>query len=173
MRPYIRTLTKVTLEKVPTSPSSVPVFLCPAVLRSDAIHFSLPERLPSRPKPFSTCTRSNAAAATATIASPSVLHQDHAATPVSRSERTLPTSCPGCGAFTQTIHPHEAGFYSPTRSAVKSYMRYETGESAPEDRVFNSAIQNADPEILKQLGLDQLAPGMSPTISLGYTLLTN
>src|SRR5215469_12131713 len=34
----------------------------------------------------------------------------------------LPLSCPGCGAPTQIVLPAEAGFYTPTRSAVKKYL---------------------------------------------------
>jgi genetic interactor of prohibitins 3, mitochondrial len=36
---------------------------------------------------------------------------------------SLPTSCPGCGALTQETHKSEAGFYSRSRKAVRTYLR--------------------------------------------------
>src|ERR1700733_12410895 len=36
---------------------------------------------------------------------------------------SLPTSCPGCGALTQEAHKSEAGFYSRSRKAVRTYLR--------------------------------------------------
>jgi hypothetical protein len=36
----------------------------------------------------------------------------------------LPRSCPGCGAFTQTISPGQAGFYTTTRKAVQAFIAW-------------------------------------------------
>ncbi|KIW09968.1 hypothetical protein PV08_11744 [Exophiala spinifera] len=53
-------------------------------------------------------------------------------TPASRSSlqknailtsRRLPVSCPGCGALTQDVEPREAGYYSRSRKAVRTYLR--------------------------------------------------
>ena len=81
----------------------------------------------------------------------------------------LPLSCPGCGAPTQTVLPGEAGFYTPTRSAVKKYLYPKEDAVTKEENVINSAVNNVSPELRKQLGLDSLtserptAPS-SPTV---------
>ncbi len=47
----------------------------------------------------------------------------------------LPISCPGCGALTQDVDPGEAGFYTRSRRAVKSYLRSSRQNAAigPQD----------------------------------------
>ncbi len=42
----------------------------------------------------------------------------------SNPPRSLPTSCPGCGALTQETQPGEAGFYTRSRKAVKSFLHH-------------------------------------------------
>lgn len=57
-------------------------------------------------------TSSNAAASHSTPPNNAIL-----------TSRRLPVSCPGCGALTQDIEPGEAGYYSRSRKAVKTYLR--------------------------------------------------
>lgn len=85
-------------------------------------------------------------------------------------QRELPFACPGCGALTQSVHPHEAGHYSKERAAVRKYLHHseEQGvkEATAEDRVVEDALGNIPPELRAQLGFDQLDHGagtLSPT----------
>ncbi|KAF2090043.1 hypothetical protein K490DRAFT_20427, partial [Saccharata proteae CBS 121410] len=68
--------------------------------------------------------------------------------------RKLPHSCPGCGAPTQTIAPDEAGFYNPSRGAVKSYLNpvKETVKN-PEDDIVKAALGNLDDSTRERIGL--------------------
>lgn len=58
-----------------------------------------------------------------------------------RHPTNLPLSCPGCGALTQDVDPGEAGFYTTSRRAVRSYLRSQEhahqgtwgGDSGAED----------------------------------------
>lgn len=36
----------------------------------------------------------------------------------------LPRSCPGCGAFTQSTNPDQAGFYGANRKAVQAFIAW-------------------------------------------------
>lgn len=36
----------------------------------------------------------------------------------------LPRSCPGCGAFTQTTNPDQAGYYGEARKAVQAFIAW-------------------------------------------------
>ncbi|KAL6247721.1 hypothetical protein RBB50_005069 [Rhinocladiella similis] len=49
------------------------------------------------------------------------------------ASRRLPVSCPGCGALTQDIEPGEAGYYSRSRKAVKTYLRDSGRIGLPRD----------------------------------------
>jgi hypothetical protein len=57
-----------------------------------------------------------------------------------KSVKTLPQSCPGCGALSQEIESGEAGYYSRSRKAVKNYLKSlakgdsEVGQSKVEPR---------------------------------------
>jgi hypothetical protein len=73
---------------------------------------------------------------------------------------SLPTSCPGCGALTQEAHKSEAGFYSRSRKAVRTYLRQgksqtvedaqklEEGNKAPETQLDDTSTleRNGGPE---------------------------
>lgn len=49
--------------------------------------------------------------------------------------RSLPVSCPGCGALTQDVEPGTAGYYTRSRKAVKSYVKglYHIKDAAEKD----------------------------------------
>ncbi|KAJ5621782.1 hypothetical protein N7528_006565 [Penicillium herquei] len=44
----------------------------------------------------------------------------------------LPTCCPGCGAFTQTIEPQEPGYYSQTRKQSRKLLALRRSETEKE-----------------------------------------
>lgn len=46
---------------------------------------------------------------------------------------TLPRTCPGCGAFTQTTNPNNAGFYSLKRKSVNAFVAQQALESREGD----------------------------------------
>jgi hypothetical protein len=86
---------------------------------------------------------------------------------VRRDHRQLPLACPGCGALTQSVHPHEAGYYSTSRAAVKKYLNPSPAQSSQgpreEDEIVRNALVNVSSELRAQLGMDNLetAPGLS------------
>lgn len=49
--------------------------------------------------------------------------------------RALPTSCPGCGALTQETDSGEAGFYTRSRKAVKSFLRHVKRDKPEEAQI--------------------------------------
>lgn len=75
--------------------------------------------------------------------------------------RPLPVQCYGCGAFSQTAVPNEAGYYNPERNAVKVYMgikpkgdprknpRYQT-----QNDVVVASLHSLGNDKLAELGLD-------------------
>ena len=81
----------------------------------------------------------------------------------------LPLSCPGCGAPTQTVLPAEAGFYTPTRSAVKKYLYPKDETTTKEESILSSAVNSVSPELRKHLGLDSLI-SKRPTTPLPPTV---
>ena len=130
-------------------PYSIPLFLCPFLASSaNAV------RPPSNRHARGTQPRARR------------LHIETARGPekqifqASPGPHALPWSCPGCGAFTQTVDPKEAGFYTTTRKSVKAYIANETGrggtERNREAETYTCAVQNVDGALLKELGLDNI-----------------
>ena len=72
---------------------------------------------------------------------------------------SLPSQCPGCGAYTQSSHPENAGYYSVSRKSVKSYINQRRNLSDAgrtiEDAAFDQVTTEAKPELLKKLGLTE------------------
>jgi genetic interactor of prohibitins 3, mitochondrial len=102
---------------------------------------------------------------------PSTIPHDE---PVTAPQRELPLSCPGCGAPTQQALPEAAGYYTPTRSAVKKYLNPGLGKptARDEDVAFSKALENASPEVLKQLGLENESLGKARSCNLAMAALT-
>jgi hypothetical protein len=54
-------------------------------------------------------------------------------------QSALPLCCPGCGAFSQTVDPNEAGYYSKTRKQTRKRLaemnRAEDGDGGGEGEV--------------------------------------
>ncbi len=70
---------------------------------------------------------------------------------------SLPRSCPGCGAFTQTISPGQPGFYGISRKSVKAFIDRDghcpgNGHKG-ESKVFGQVLGAADASLLSQMGL--------------------
>ena len=52
----------------------------------------------------------------------------------------LPSQCPGCGAYAQTVNPSAAGFYSPSSRGVRTFL-LQKGSNNLEPRTTRSACQ--------------------------------
>ncbi|KAI9038159.1 uncharacterized protein KD926_011201 [Aspergillus affinis] len=69
--------------------------------------------------------------------------------PSLRAEEFLPVCCPGCGAYSQTLEPEEAGYYGESRKQTRKLLseaRKET-QSTPEG-LENAAIPKPENDIL-------------------------
>lgn len=78
--------------------------------------------LPPAAKPASCALRNPAFSHQRTFHSASVQRQE--ATSENLIE-ILPVSCPGCGAFSQTIEPDEPGYYGATRKQTRKLLQEE------------------------------------------------
>ncbi|EEY15498.1 conserved hypothetical protein [Verticillium alfalfae VaMs.102] len=71
----------------------------------------------------------------------------------------LPLQCHGCGAFTQTTEPDQAGYYDLNRKSVQKFAasehEYEINKGEiEEDFVVTKALEGLDEHKLQELGLD-------------------
>jgi len=152
MRTTLRHASKLLLHCEAATPhASIPAFLCPALLRSQPVTGFPPQNLP-QPKAFSTFGRKRTPDTAITTPSPA------GSTPPAPqpNKRVLPVCCPGCGAPTQILASSEAGYYSLSRGAVKSYLNYDGSQpKATEDDVFTKVIKQVDNKVLEDLGLDR------------------
>ncbi|MCJ1381795.1 hypothetical protein MMC17_004906 [Xylographa soralifera] len=101
------------------SPDSwlVPNFLCPALARPSVLQvFSRPRARSSKPAP--TAPRILYRCIHVQVnESPPVIH------PLASTQLSLlPWTCPGCGAYTQIQNTGDAGFYTTSRKAVKTFV---------------------------------------------------
>lgn len=75
----------------------------------------------------------------------------------------LPRSCPGCGAFTQTVKPEQPGFYGTNRKSVKAFIgrnRQCPAEGVDEESIlFERVVGAADVSLLSQMGLHERGEG--------------
>jgi len=125
------------------SPSSIPVFLCPLLRKVPPIPLLAPNRNVRRSK---TQKRGYQ------LESAKPLTQD---LPIPSNLLALPRSCPGCGAFTQTVNSEGAGFYSPTRRSVKSFVAQHARGQLRDEDIFKQVVNHADQDILQKLGLSE------------------
>ena len=69
----------------------------------------------------------------------------------------LPRSCPGCGAFTQSVSPEQPGFYGTNRKSVKAFIDRNVqcvgNEHNGEATIFERVLGAADTSLLSQMGL--------------------
>ncbi|XTI82182.1 hypothetical protein V2W45_7595 [Cenococcum geophilum] len=153
MRTTLQHASKLLLHCEAATPhASIPAFLCPALLRSQPVTGFPPQNLPRPKKAFSTFGRKRTP--DTAIATPSPASSTPPAP--QPNKRVLPVCCPGCGAPTQILASSEAGYYSLSRGAVKSYLNYDDSQTkATEDDVFTKAIKQVDNKVLEDLGLDR------------------
>jgi hypothetical protein len=147
MRRSIRPLLDTRLLDTSTSP--VLPFLCPALLirssttatckKAPRVKQAPRQLLPKRHLHTSTEEKS-------TPASPQI-----SSTPIARA---LPTTCPGCGALSQTIESNEAGYYSTNRGAVKAFLGLARGDG--EAASAAPILAQLDEQTRQQYGLHGL-----------------
>lgn len=65
-------------------------------------------------------------------------------TSISLHADTLPISCPGCGAYAQTIDSNEPGFYSRTRKKAKQQWHKRQQAIAKEQRTISQDGEGMD-----------------------------
>lgn len=153
MRPALRQAR--TLLNHDALQTSIPSFLCPALLRTTTSAQSRPAKPSQR---FSTFGRARQEAP-APILSVGTVDNQPLREPQSKSQpekRSLPRSCPGCGAPSQLFDKKEAGYYNVDRGAVRAYLKWDPNkaqEATQEDDVYSNALKDANPELLKELGV--------------------
>jgi hypothetical protein len=140
--------------------SSVPVFLCPALLRPPIV---VPHRLAQpvqHTASFSTCGRARQQASPEAIHPAETVQSHSLSTPPTQpqsSRRSLPRACPGCGAPTQIFDKKEAGYYDVDRKVVRRYIDWDPNkvqDASREDDIYTKALENASPELLEQLRVE-------------------
>ena len=74
-----------------------------------------------------------------------------------QSQLTLPSTCPGCGAYSQIVNPNDAGFYS-SRKSVKEYLDSQqkpvSDKSSQEALTYQNAVKDLDAGLLESFGID-------------------
>ncbi|KAL4778806.1 telomere stability and silencing-domain-containing protein [Aspergillus varians] len=80
----------------------------------------------------------------------------------------IPTCCPGCGAYAQTVEPNEVGYYGKTRKQTRKFLSEAQNESLEEP-----AKQEAVETISQRLEETEIAPQPSQGIALENTALEN
>lgn len=131
-----------TTNLLKTPSNLIPLFLCPSIASCTNISYGLGRR-PPRPRKHQ-------------------LHVDATTTPshgfpTPSQLLNLPRSCPGCGAFTQTVSPGQPGFYGNNRKSVKAFIsRHGQCPDKGHDgelRLFERILGAADASLLSQMGL--------------------
>ncbi|KKA27692.1 hypothetical protein TD95_002771 [Thielaviopsis punctulata] len=74
-------------------------------------------------------------------------------------KRSLPSTCSGCGAFTQTKHAQHPGYYDLNRKSVRHYLGLEErpvkkATDVKDNHQVLAVINQIGEEKLKQLGID-------------------
>lgn len=81
--------------------------------------------------------------------------------------RPLPVQCYGCGAFSQTTVPDEAGYFNPDRNAVRVYTGTQI-KGDPRDNPEYKSKSDVVRASLLSLGDDKAAElGLDPSLLLG------
>jgi genetic interactor of prohibitins 3, mitochondrial len=130
-------------------PSSfVPLFLCPALINRTSDASIRQSRQATQRRSFSQCLALRTG--TRVVETPEGHHFD----PVQTALERVPRVCPGCGAHSQTSAPEEAGYYGSWSRNKPKLVTASKDESRSnlEFEIFQSAMERADVEILKELG---------------------
>ena len=81
---------------------------------------------------------------------------------------SLPRTCPGCGAYSQTVSLEEAGFYTATRKPVQAFVASQRALARQrleeEAHTYATAVAHADQNLLRSLGLDHDSQTIEGTI---------
>lgn len=160
MRTALRQTTRLLIRDSHGLQASIPTFLCPALLRPPVGPAARRAGAAPPPKKFSTVGRARNQAA-ASIPSPDLPETQispSAPSAVPAIRRSLPRACPGCGAPAQIHDAGEAGYYDIGRKRVKEYLEFDPDSqdaAQKEDDVYTKTLKQADPELLKSIGLDR------------------
>ena len=160
MRPALRQ-TRRLLNDQHALQTSIPAFLCPALLRPPVA-----KRTPNGRNSlqlshtFSTSRRTRQGPATVVPADaePIPSTQPPAVEHKNRITQPLPRACPGCGAPTQIYDKKEAGYYNLDRKSVLRYLEYDPDAKPAEqkeDDVYTKALKQIDPKVLEEIGLER------------------
>ncbi|KAF2263168.1 hypothetical protein CC78DRAFT_466374 [Lojkania enalia] len=158
MRPAPRLVTKLVRPEAALLTPSVPVFLCPALLRAPTLSPVRRARQVQVSHSFSTIGRIRQQAAVPADATDSIdTSPPNLESLPSVPVRQLPRCCPGCGAHSQVVDKNEAGYYNIDRRQVKAYL-----DLAPaaiegvnrESTLYKEALKQADPMLLEEIGID-------------------
>ncbi|KAF2107244.1 hypothetical protein BDV96DRAFT_589398 [Lophiotrema nucula] len=154
MRSALRQASKLGTHEHTLPLSSVPVFLCPALLRAPLA--PVRRHVPAA-RSFST-GRPRRQEALAAIESADKAQNDTpgASNAPSKVTRQLPHACPGCGAATQVIDKTEAGYYDIDRRQVKTFLEYDPNEQTQEKWeavLYKQSLKQVDSSVLEEMGI--------------------
>lgn len=105
---------------------------------------------------------------------PAIVDQHEDTIEIERTGTSL-TACPGCGALAQTVAAGEAGFYSNKRRAVTSYTKSrithsDDSSAVSEEDIAEDVLKQADPQLLRSLGLQQTGGSDVPSLPFQWQL---
>ncbi|KAG6018882.1 hypothetical protein E4U40_007647 [Claviceps sp. LM458 group G5] len=142
-----------------SSASGVPIFLCPAIgrVRAGGRRLNIAKSTPRR---FNHIDSANVAA----TAPRTPLDADKTSVEGPKtSARTLPVTCTGCGAFSQTTDAQQLGYFDLRRKKVQQWLRPQNGKysdsrrlreaAAEEDEIVGTILKNMPSKELQALGL--------------------
>ena len=71
--------------------------------------------------------------------------------------RSLPVQCPGCGAFSQTTSPEQAGFFDLGRNSIKKFLGHvkDTHWVRPEESIVRQALDALGDRTAQLYGLSK------------------
>ncbi|KAF2708532.1 hypothetical protein K504DRAFT_468856 [Pleomassaria siparia CBS 279.74] len=175
MRAALRRTRKLAYDEAGAQHTSIPAFLCPALLRTPRPRaapfsqaFSNLRQVNQQDTPNTSAPETYRSLYPSAAPRSSLHQRPHASprpprpathqVPPTSYNSTLPRACPGCGAPTQVLDKEDAGYYSTGRRVVQEYLEYnpsEEQEVKKEDDVYTTALKSIDPKILYQLGVDK------------------
>lgn len=133
--------------------TNVPLFLCPALSRSQRVGTrsvkALAQRRELHIEPGALAEDPAPAQPTKpTVGTPAKI----------QSSRNLPLTCTGCGAFSQTSDPNGFGFYNLENKRVRKWLNAEVVKddrpAQSEEKIVNEALGSMSTEELAELGID-------------------
>ncbi|KJR83898.1 uncharacterized protein SPSK_00235 [Sporothrix schenckii 1099-18] len=149
-RAWLRTVFAIDNKVLSTLPGPPPVFLCPLVLRTSTIAALTqpPRQSGNWPRALRGRRYISGLSAAAVDTIPKTLGDiSSGATPEEGSSGTrvpkrLPSQCPGCGAFSQTTHADQPGFYDLGRQSTMVYLGLHP-RNTPRVRKEDVVVQEA------------------------------